>query len=106
MFGRRTNLWGFQLIAGLYLSSQERPRSTGFEGDLMILSAMMLWYSSIIISYAVVSCVKPNKSLDTKGLLSITSTRIGYFLITSGTLWRSTKSLSMKHAEAPKYNKA
>jgi hypothetical protein len=45
----------FQLIAGLYLSSQERPKTTGVDGDLMILNTMMLWYPYNTTSNGIVS---------------------------------------------------
>jgi hypothetical protein len=39
-------------------------------------------------------------------LPSIISMGIGCFFVTSGNLWQSIKSLSMKHVEAPESNKA
>jgi hypothetical protein len=79
-----------------------RPKTTWFEGDLMILNAMMLWYFSITTSNGVLSWVT---SHDTRGLPSITSTGIGCFFVTRGSLWRSMKSLFMKRIEAPESNK-
>jgi hypothetical protein len=87
------------LIAELYLSSQERPKTTRFYGNLMILNAIMLWYPFRVISNGITSP-------DIRGLLLVTSTGIRCFFITSGNLWWSTKPLSMKHTKAPKSNKA
>jgi len=44
-------------------------------------------------------------SLKIKGLPSITSTVTRYFLRTIGSLWRFTRFLSIKQAEAPESNK-
>ena len=102
MFDWKTNLRVFQLINRLYFSIQIKPRTTGFEGALMTLNAMMLWCPSSILFNGVGSWVIFH---DTRGLPSITSTRIGFLFVTSSNLWQSTKSLSMKHVEAPKSNK-
>ena len=73
----------FQSISGLYLSNQERPKITGFDGDLMTLKTTVVRCWSIKISKALVSWVT---SPDTRDLLSITSTDTGNFFVTKGSL--------------------
>jgi hypothetical protein len=69
----------------------------------MILNTIVLRCPSRIMSKGLVSWVTSPKI---KGLLSITSTITGYFLGTIGRLWRFTRFLSIKQAEAPESNKA
>jgi hypothetical protein len=85
----------------LYLLSQERPRTTRFEGDLMTLNAIVLWCPFRITSNGIVSCIT---SPNTRCLPSITSTRIGFFFVMSSNLWQFTKSLLMKYVEAIESN--
>ena len=68
----------------------------------MTLNVMILWCCSITISNGVVSWVT---SSNTRGLPSITSTGIECLFVTKGSLWRSIKSLSIKHVEALESNK-
>lgn len=75
MFGWKANLWVFQSIIKLYLSSEERPGITRFEDELMTLNTMMLWCLFRIISNRIVSWVT-----TPRGLPSITSIGIGFFL--------------------------
>ncbi len=93
----------FQSISGLIISNQEKPKTRGLEGELMILNTIVLRCPSRIMSKGLVSWVT---SPEIKGLPSITSTIIGYFLGTIGILWRFTRFLSIKQAEALESNKA
>ncbi len=93
----------FQSISGLIISNQERPKTRGLEGELMILNTIVLWCPFRIMSKGLVSWVT---SPEIKGLPLITSTVTGYFLGTIGRLWRFTRFLSIKQAEAPESKKA
>ncbi len=93
----------FQSISGLIISNQERPKTRGLEGELMILNTIVFQCPSRIMSKGLISWVK---SPEIKGLSSITSTATGDFLRTIGILWRFTKNLSIKQAEASESNKA
>jgi len=100
---RYVNFRFFQSISGLIISNQERPKTRGLEGELMILNTIVLRYPSRIMSKGLVSWVT---SPEIKGLPSITSTATGDFLRTIGRLWRFTRFLSIKQAEASESNKA
>jgi len=93
----------FQSISRLILSNQERPKTRGLKGELMILNTIVLRCPSRIMSKGLVSWVT---SPEIKGLPLITSTVTGYFLRTIGRLWRFTRFLSIKQVEASKSNKA
>lgn len=93
----------FQSMSGLINSNQDRPKTRGLDGELMTLNTIVLRCPSRMMSKGLVSWVT---SPEIKGLPSITSTDTGYFLRTIGRLWRFTRSLSIKQAEAPESNKA
>jgi len=93
----------FQSISGLIISNQEKPKTRGLKGELMILNTIVLRCPSKIMYKGLVSWVT---SPEIKGLPSITSTVTGYFLGTIGRLWSFVRFLSIKQAEALESNKA
>jgi len=100
---RYVSFFFFQSISGLIISNQEKLKTRGLEGELMILNTIVLRCPSRIMSKGLDSWVT---SPEIKGLSSITCTVTWYFLGTIGRLWRFTRFLLIKQAEALESNKA